>query len=72
VVPRLSYTFHQDEGDSFDASSGRSCVVTLFIDTSLNVIEFHPTRLLRLESNLEFRGGEDVVLGQVQGREDLE
>ena len=40
VVPRLSDTFHLDEGDFFDASSGWSYIVTLFfIDTSLNVIK---------------------------------
>ena len=40
VVPRLSDTFHLDEGDFFNMSSGWSYVVTLFfIDTSLNVIK---------------------------------
>ena len=40
AVPRLSDTFHLDEGDFFDTLSGWSHIVTLFfIDTSLNVIK---------------------------------
>ena len=40
VLPRLSDTFHLDEGDFFDVFSRWSYVVTLFfIDTSLNVIK---------------------------------
>ena len=40
VLPRLSDTFHLDEGNFFDVFSGWSYVVTLFfIDTSLNVIK---------------------------------
>jgi len=40
TVPRLSDTFHLDEGDFFDTFAGWSYVVTLFfIDTSLNVIK---------------------------------
>ena len=39
VVPRLSHTFHLDEGEFFAALPGWSYIVTLFfIDTSLNVI----------------------------------
>ena len=40
VVPRLSDTFHLNEGDFFDTPPGWSYIVTLFfIDTSLNVIK---------------------------------
>ena len=40
VVPRLSDTFHLDEGDFFKLFASWSYIVTLFfIDTSLNVIK---------------------------------
>jgi hypothetical protein len=39
AIPRLSDTFHLDEGDFFTTLPGWSYIVTLFfIDTSLNVI----------------------------------
>ena len=40
TLPRLSDTFHLNEGDFFDTFPGWSYVVTLFfIDTSLNVVK---------------------------------